>query len=258
MSAAAPPVTVERPAARKFTFAGRVVPPETGGYPIETMTTQNSGEGVADEPTFTSGVSGRTHRALTEEMTVRPLRDGRYVVETEGGTYVVDLESATCTCPDHAIRGEYCKHLRRVAFEVAAESLPGPEERRGACAVCGREIFVPRRGSGSYLCDEHRPVVGEVVRDRETGSLLVVVGVTTERIDAVETEEERFVADYPTNAEYGDHEPVVRAVYASGLAPDRDVDDLKPYGFPASRIGRLDRKRRGPAIAIPEEANSQS
>ncbi|MEF8781400.1 MAG: SWIM zinc finger family protein [Haloferacaceae archaeon] len=222
------------------------------------MNPGNAAEEAVQPPTTTSGVSGRTHRALTEEMTIRPLRDGRYVVETDGGTYVVDLEGATCTCPDHAIRGEYCKHLRRVAFEVAAESLPAPDERRGACAVCGRELFVPRREAGSYLCDEHRPAVGEVVRDRESGSLLVVVAVTTERADSFETDEGRVVADYPTNADYGAHEPVVRAVYASGLAPDRDVDDLNPYGFPASRIVRLDRARRGPAVSIPGASDSQS
>ncbi|MDR5674595.1 hypothetical protein RH858_15825 [Halalkaliarchaeum sp. AArc-GB] len=205
----------------------------------------------------TSGISGRTHRALTEEMTVRPLRDGRYVVETEGGTYVVDVEGASCTCPDHAIRGEHCKHLRRVAFEIAAESVPGPDERLGACAICGRELFVPRCESGSYLCEQHRPAVGEVVRDRETGSLLVVVAVTTDRADAVETDEGRIVAEYPTNTGYGDHEPIVRAVYASGLAPDRDVGDLKAYDFPASRIVRLDRSHRGPAVAVSDRPESQ-
>ena len=227
--------------------------PETS----EPSETPETGENVPETATRTSGVSGRTHRALTEEMTVRPLRDGRYVVETDGGTYVVDVGEASCTCPDHAIRGEHCKHLRRVAFEIAAESVPAPEERRGACAVCGRELFVPRCESGSYLCEEHRPTVGEVVRDRETGSLLVVVAVTTDRADAVETDEGRIVAEYPTNTDYGDHEPVVRAVYASGLAPDRDVGDLKPYDFPTSRIVRLDRTRRGPAVAVPNTAKSQ-
>ncbi|MFC7185356.1 hypothetical protein [Halorubrum yunnanense] len=38
-------------------------------------------------------------------MTIRPLRDRRYVVETDGGTYVVALGGGTCTCPDHATRG---------------------------------------------------------------------------------------------------------------------------------------------------------
>ena len=224
------------------------------------MTTAETPEETNEGPNRvrrTSGVSGRTHRALAEEMTVRPLRDGRYVVETEGGTYVVDVEGASCTCPDHAIRGEHCKHLRRVAFEIAAESVPAPEERRGACAACGRELFVPRCESGSYLCEQHHPAVGEVVRDRETGSLLVVVAVTTDRADAVETDEGRIVAEYPTNTGYGDHEPVIRAVYASGLAPDRDVGDLKPYDFPASRIVRLDRTHRGPAIAMSDRSESQ-
>ncbi|OYR74477.1 hypothetical protein DJ71_19235, partial [Halorubrum sp. E3] len=62
-------------------------------------------------------------------MTVRPLRDRRYVVETDGGTYVVALDAGTCTCPDHAIRGSRCKHLRRVAMEVTAGTVPAPDER---------------------------------------------------------------------------------------------------------------------------------
>lgn len=222
-----------------------------------TAGTAGTAEPAPDTATRTSGVSGRTHRALSEEMTVRPLRDGRYVVETDGGTYVVDVEEASCTCPDHAIRGEYCKHLRRVAFEIGVESVPAPDERRGACAVCGRRLFVPRCGSGSYLCDEHRPAVGEVVRDRETGSLLVVVAVTTDRADQAETDEGRIVAEYSTNTAYGDHEPIVRAVYVSGLAPDRDVGDLKAYDFPASRIVRLDRSHRGPAVAVSDRPESQ-
>lgn len=209
-------------------------------------------------PRFTSDLSGRTHRALTEEMTIRPLRDGRYVIETAGGTYVVDFEVPSCTCPDHAISGEYCKHLRRVSFEIAAESIPAPDQRSGACAVCGRTIFVPRTQSGSYLCDAHRPEIGEIVRDRETEELLVVVAVTTDRADQYETDEGRLVAEYATNREYGDHEPVIRAVYAGGLAPDRDTSDLRTYSFPASRIVRLDRDQRGPSIAVPQEPESPS
>ncbi|MFB6304251.1 MAG: SWIM zinc finger family protein [Haloferacaceae archaeon] len=179
--------------------------------------------------------NGRAERARTEPMTVRPLRDGRYVVETEGGTYVVDLEDRTCTCPDHAIRGARCKHLRRVALDVTADRLPAPDERASACAVCGRRLFVPIHADGPRLCDRHDHAPGDVVRDRETGGLLLVVETTDERADEHRTEEDRLVAEYPTNEDYGDHEPVVLAVYLASTG-----DDPRRYAFPASRLTAVD------------------
>ena len=190
-------------------------------------------------PSAASGENDdRAARAAAEEMTIRPLRDRRYVVETDGGTYVVALDAGTCTCPDHAIRGSRCKHLHRVAMEVTAGSLPAPDERVGACAVCGAETFVPFDADGSHLCDRHAFDPGAVVRDRETGKRLVVVEVTTERADASRTEEDRAIADYPTNADYGAHEPVVEAVYAESVRPGRSLADCDRYGFPASRLTR--------------------
>jgi hypothetical protein len=188
------------------------------------------GRQPTDRPT-----DGRAERARTEPMTVRPLRDGRYVVETDGGTYVVDLADGTCTCPDHAIRGARCKHLRRVAVDVTEGATPAPDERASACAVCGRRLFVPLGARGPQLCDRHDRTPGEVVRDRETGGLLVVRETTARRADEHRTDEGRRVADYPTNADYGAHEPVVFAVYlaATGDAPRR-------YAFPASRLTPVD------------------
>jgi hypothetical protein len=171
-------------------------------------------------------------------MTLRPLRDGRYVVETEGGTYVVALDAGTCTCPDHAIRGARCKHLRRTAMEVAAGSIPAPDERVGVCAVCGAETFVPRDTDGSHLCARHGFAAGEVVRDRETEKRVVVVAVTTERADAYRTESGRTIDEYGTNAAYGAHEPVIEAVYVDAIRPGRTVTDCKRYAFPASRLVR--------------------
>ncbi|WP_200530951.1 SWIM zinc finger family protein [Halorubrum sp. LN27] len=171
-------------------------------------------------------------------MTVRALRDRRYVVETDGGTYVVALDAGTCTCPDHAIRGSRCKHLRRVAMEVTSGVVPAPDERVGACAVCGAETFVPFDAGGAHLCERHAFEPGAVVHDRETGKRLVVVEVTTERADAYRTDEGRVIAEYPTNADYGVHEPIVEAVYAASIRPGRSVGDCDRYGFPASRLTR--------------------
>ena len=189
----------------------------------------------------------RSTRARAEPMTVRPLRDRRYVVETEGGTYVVSLDAGTCTCPDHAIRGSRCKHLRRVAMEVTAERVPAPDERVSVCAVCGLETFVPVSASGPALCARHGFDPGSVVTDRETGKRLVVAAVTDERADEYRTDDGRTVAAYDTNADYGDHEPVVEAVYVESLRalPEgRGTADVKRYGFPASRIVPAERARR--------------
>lgn len=186
--------------------------------------------------TRSADFDGRAERALTEPMTVRRLPDRRYVVETDGGTYVVDLDAGSCTCPDHAIRGARCKHLRRVALSVTAGAVPAPGERVGACAVCGRETFVPADDGGSYLCERHAFEPGAVVRDRETGKRVVVTAVTTERADAYRTEEGRAVAGYESNAAYGAHEPVVEAVYVESLRPERALDGPKAYAFPASRL----------------------
>lgn len=177
-------------------------------------------------------------------MTVRRLRDDRYVVETEGGTYVVDLDESTCTCPDHAIRGARCKHLRRVAIEVTEGWMPAPGMRESACAVCGERLFVPRAAAGPHLCADDRVVPGDLVRDRETGKVLVVAGEANGRADATETDEGRVVSDYETNAAYGGHEPVLPAVYLESV--DRLGRDglagLPRYWFPASRLVALGRR----------------
>lgn len=183
------------------------------------------------------GFVGRARRARAEPMAVRPLRDGRYVVETDSGSYVVSLDARTCTCPDHAIRGARCKHLRRVALEVTTRLVPPPGERTAVCAVCGARTFVPMAATGPQLCARHRLDPGTVVRDRETGDLLVVVAETGVRADRYETEEGRRVADYETNADYGPQEPVTLAVYLDSLRRGDDATaQVKRYAFPASRL----------------------
>ncbi|MGM0591294.1 MAG: SWIM zinc finger family protein [Halobacteriota archaeon] len=181
--------------------------------------------------------TGRSLRARIEPMAVRPLRDGRYVVETDGGTYVVDAEAETCTCPDFSIRNARCKHLRRVAIEIDAGEVPPPHMKAAVCAVCGERTFVSMAAEGPQLCDDHDLNPGAVVRDRETGSLLLVTGTTNRRADEVTTAEGRLVSEYPSNERYGDHEPVFEAVYLASVRPDDvELDDLKRYSFPASRL----------------------
>ena len=184
-----------------------------------------------------AGTTGRARRARVESMAVRPLRDGRYAVETEGGTYVVDLDAGTCTCPDAQLRDAQCKHRRRVALEVTRRLVPPPGQRTAVCAVCGGRTFVPTADRAPALCARHDFDVGSLVRDRETGDRLIVIAAAGERADRTETNEGRVVADYPSNADYGGHEPVFRAVYLDALSRGGDV---RRYAFPASRLQQVE------------------
>jgi hypothetical protein len=180
-------------------------------------------------------------------MAVRPLRDGRYVVETDSGTYVVDLAERTCTCPDYAIRGARCKHLRRVAIEVTEGLVAPPGTTEAVCAVCGERTFVPHAEASAALCRRHRLDPGDLVRDRESEKLLLVVGRPGQRADeAVVEGAGKTVAEFASNADYGDHEPVVEAVYLDSLRADTAPEDLERYRFPASRLWRLARNRGAP------------
>ncbi len=179
-------------------------------------------------------------------MAVRPLRDGRYVVETDGGTYVVDIETRTCTCPDNAIRHARCKHLRRVAIEITTGEVPPPGRRTATCAVCGDKTFVPMDARGPQLCRTHEHHPGDLVHDRETGSLLVVTRALHTRADETTTEPGRLVSEFETNTEYGDHEPVFEAVYLGslpatvGLSGLSGLEGVRTYRFPASRLSRVE------------------
>jgi len=162
----------------------------------------------------------RAARAWTERMAVRPLEDAAYAVESESGaTYVVDLADRSCSCPDHRIRGETCKHLRRVAIEISTRRVPPPGRRWATCAACGVETTVPRDAEPPHLCPACHLEPGDVVFDRETDDRLVVQAVTDRRADEVTVDAaDTTVADYPTNDGYPTDDLVVEASYLSDVA----------------------------------------
>jgi hypothetical protein len=169
-------------------------------------------------------------------MAVTPLGGGEYAVEGASGRgYVVDLPAGRCSCPDHRIRGERCKHLRRVAIEVNRRELPPPGRLAGECRVCGATRYLPE--TGPDLCEECRPDPGALVTDRETGDLLAVVRVTTDRADeATVAATGTTVADYPNNDGYPRDDPVVEAVYPFSKGLGHPLADLPRYKFPLSRL----------------------
>ena len=182
-------------------------------------------------------LSPRAARAWTERMRIRQRDDGTYAVTTESGhTYRVDLRSHDCSCPDHRIRGEHCKHLRRVAIEITARRLAPPGEERARCDACGAVTFVGRDDASPHRCRRCRLVAGDVVRDRETGKRLVVARVTDERADerVVEATGET-VAEYEKNDGYPSDDLVVAATY---LTDALRSESPRRYAFPRSRLER--------------------
>lgn len=179
-------------------------------------------------------------------MTVTALGDAIYEIGTEHGTtYLVDLASNRCSCPDHTYRDVRCKHLRRVAIEITEGRVPPPGKLAVGCAVCGEELFVNERevDEGSHYCEAHTLRPGAIVRDRETGDRLLVVSVSDRRADHVRIGESAYsVATYPNNRSYDPTDPVVGAVYPQSVEmTDRgpEPDALRVYSFPRSRLERI-------------------
>lgn len=182
----------------------------------------------------------RSRRARTEPMSVCPLGDGLYEVESASDhTYLVDLESGRCTCPDHVFRGVRCKHVRRVAIEITDGRTPPPGKIAVACHDCDTTVFVDEADPEPYYCDVHTIRPGETVIDRETGDRLTVVGVSTLRADAVQIgETDCTVAEYATNETYDPDGPVVGVVYPHATIATNGVipSSLKVYVFPRTRL----------------------
>ncbi|WP_254279599.1 SWIM zinc finger family protein [Haloarcula marina] len=186
-----------------------------------------------------SRLPSRAARAWTERMAVRPRGNSTYAVTSESGhTYLVDLADHSCSCPDHQIRGEQCKHLRRVAIEITTRRVPPPGHQRARCDACGEVTFVPTGADPPHLCERCRLAPGDVVRDRETGKRLVVAAVTNDHADEyVIAATGRTVADHETNGGYPAADIVVEATYLTDAARRPDP---KRYAFPHSRLAKTD------------------
>ncbi|WP_222915829.1 SWIM zinc finger family protein [Natrinema sp. SYSU A 869] len=185
----------------------------------------------------------RSRRARTEPMSVLPLGDGLYEVESASDhTYLVDLEAGRCTCPDHVFRKARCKHVRRVAIEITEGRTPPPGEIAVTCHDCDETMFVDEDATAPFYCDEHTLIPGDTVVDRETGDRLTVVDVSELRADAVELKAaDCTVAEYGTNEAYKPDVPVVGAVYHHATVARNGVvpSSLKVYVFPRTRLRQV-------------------
>jgi len=186
-----------------------------------------------------SRLEKRAARAWTERMVVERREDDSYAVTTGSGhTYRVDLREHSCSCPDHRIRGEQCKHLRRVAIEITARRIAPPGRERARCDACGTVTFVTPDEEPPHRCRHCRLVAGDVVIDRETGKRLVVTRVTDERADERTIEAtSKTVAEYEGNEGYPTDDTVVEATY---LTDARRTRPARRYAFPLSRLDRTD------------------
>lgn len=190
-------------------------------------------------------LTDRALRARGEPMAVTSFGTNLYEVDTESGSYLVDVGAGRCTCPDHTYRNARCKHLRRVAIEINEGEVPPPGKVAVTCHDCDREVYVDndRAEGGPHYCVAHRIAPGDAVRDRETGRRLVVVTPPGGRADEVAIPGDgRTVAEYPTNEGYDPDEPVVGAIYPGGRVTDEGVRpaELRVYTFPRSRLRRVD------------------
>ncbi|MFU1781246.1 SWIM zinc finger family protein [Haloarcula japonica] len=165
----------------------------------------------------------RAARSWTERMAVRPRAGSTYAVTTESdSTYLVDIAQHTCSCPDNRIRGERCKHLRRVAIEITARRVAPPGKERAVCDACGTVTFAAADARTPHLCSHCRLEAGDIVRDRETDDRLVVTAVT-----------DTSAADYDTNDGYPADDLVVLATYLSDAV---SATEPREYAFPLSRL----------------------
>ncbi|OIB55443.1 SWIM zinc finger family protein [Natrialba sp. SSL1] len=195
----------------------------------------------------------RSRRARTEPMSVLPLGDGLYEVESASDhTYLVDLGAGRCTCPDHIFRSARCKHIRRVAIEITDGRTPPPGQLAVECqnADCHESIFVDEDDDNSgatsdeesgqpVYCEEHTLWPGDTVVDRETGDRLTVVDISDLRADAVRIDAaDCTVAEYGTNSEYDPDVPVVGVVYPHATVRPNGVvpNSLRVYVFPRTRL----------------------
>ena len=188
----------------------------------------------------TRRLEDRAVRAWTEPMSVTPVGGGRYTVESHSGaTYLVDLPGGDCSCPDHTIRRERCKHLRRVAIEVTERRVPPPGRRQATCTVCRRPSFVP--DPGPAVCGNCWLERGDIATDRETGETVVVYRLTDETADERVIEAAGgTVAEYPKNDGYPPEDPVVEVVYPFSGDPDAGLEERPRYAFPRSRLAVRD------------------
>lgn len=191
----------------------------------------------------------RSRRAWIEPMAVRPLGDGRYAVDSaSGATYVVNLRTGDCSCPDSEIRGALCKHARRVAIEINQGRVPGPDQPI-RCRACGREMALNVPDKAPRLCEDCRLAPGDLVfdRERDRDTPLLVISVTDRRADEVEIPDvERTVWEYGDNRKYSPSDPVVEVVYPHSVRTDRQP---RRYSFPISRLVKLEDREEQSTLA---------
>ncbi|WP_435334157.1 SWIM zinc finger family protein [Haloarchaeobius sp. TZWWS8] len=161
------------------------------------------------------------------------------VVTHHGHTYLVDVESRECSCPDHTYRDARCKHLRRVAIEITEGRVAPPGHLRVSCAVCGDPFYEPTDALEPHLCRQHALEPGDFAVDRETGGTVLVLAVSPRRADEVRIPaHDCTVAEYASNRSYPPDDPVVSAVFPTVDVTNAGVTprSLRVYTFPLTRL----------------------
>ena len=105
----------------------------------------------------------RLDRALDESMTIDAHAPAMYeVTNGDGETYITDVDTGTCGCPDHQYRGDefYCKHVLAAAVHhvfvagVTTQLVARVADRMTTTGCTySHEFCEGPFGVGTYPCD---------------------------------------------------------------------------------------------------------
>jgi len=118
-------------------------------------------------------IDDRTKRALTQYLTVTPEvgrargADGLVLVTSESGkSYLVDVCTGSCECPDAEYRDVECKHIKRARFALGREAIPaGSAEALNVDPDLGAhtdaELRFAAADGGIIVADDDGEILGE-------------------------------------------------------------------------------------------------
>ncbi len=115
----------------------------------------------------------RAARAWTERMAGRPRADS--TSRDDGKRQLLPRRRRQLAVPARtAVRGEHCKHLRRVAIEITARRVAPPGKQRAVCDACGTVTFVAADAGTPHLCGnaDWKPAISCGTTRRTTASSL--------------------------------------------------------------------------------------
>jgi hypothetical protein len=118
---------------------------------------------MASAPFTYADQANRVARAMRETFDWKPLPNGRWLCETEGGK-CYEVSETACSCPDHQHRcaqvGALCKHRVSLNHKLMAEEPTAPAAvetyRVVGCARSTGRCKIIRKGMTQQAAEELR------------------------------------------------------------------------------------------------------